>query len=205
VVPEIANLPDPADIDCLMVMGGPMSAWDDGKYPWMRAEKDLIETMVRLGKPVLGVCLGAQLLAAVLGARTYRGEREEIGWFQVESTDSSRGDPVGNCLPKTFETFLWHGDSFDLPEGATHLARSETFAHQAFRCGSALALQFHLEARPDWVKRIAARDADQLTPSGSVQTVDRILSTPESVYRTNNRLMDRLLDAWMVQIASGED
>jgi GMP synthase (glutamine-hydrolysing) len=197
IVPQLPELPAHGDIDCLVLMGGPMSAWEEDKHAWLGVEKRLIESMLRAGKPVLGICLGAQLLADVLGARTYRGERQEIGWFRVEATLEAARDPVGRCLPDSFETFLWHADSFDLPEGALHLARTAVFERQAFRYGSALALQFHLEVRPDWVARIASRDAGQLVPGASVQGLERILSATDDLYRANNRLLDQLLDAWM--------
>lgn len=197
IVPQTPRLPAHDSIDCLVVMGGPMSAWDEGRYAWLGPEKRLIESMLRARKPVLGICLGAQLLADVLGARTYRGERQEIGWFSVQATGESASDPVGRCLPATFETFLWHADSFEVPDGALHLARSAVFESQAFRYGSALALQFHLEVRRDWVARIASRDAAQLVPGASVQGAERILCASDALYRTNNRLLDRLLDAWM--------
>jgi GMP synthase-like glutamine amidotransferase len=203
IVPQSPALPELQSLDCLVVMGGPMSAWEEDRYRWLRAEKRLIESMIREDKPVLGICLGAQLVAQVLGARAYRGDIPEIGWFAVQATRESADHPVGRCLPDAFETFLWHADSFDLPEGAVHLARSTVFEHQAFAYGSALALQFHLEARPDWVGRIAARDARQLVPGPSVQGLERILSAPPAVYRDNNRLMDRLLDAWMGAARSG--
>jgi GMP synthase-like glutamine amidotransferase len=184
----------------LVVMGGPMSAWDDDKHPWLRDEKRLIDAMMRSGRPVLGICLGAQLVADVLGARTYRGDRPEIGWLPVEATRESAADPVGRQLPAAFETFLWHADSFDLPRGAVPLARSAQFEQQGFVCGSALALQFHLEVRADWVERIARRDAEQLVPSPSVQGLDAILSAPADLYAANNGLMDRLLDAWIASV-----
>jgi GMP synthase (glutamine-hydrolysing) len=174
-----------------------MSAWEEDKYAWLTAEKRLIGAMLRAGKPVLGVCLGAQLLADVLGVRTYRGERQEVGWLPVEALPECAGDPVGRCLPASFETFLWHADSFDLPAGALHLARSAVFEVQAFRHASALALQFHLEVRRDWVARIATRDAAQLVPGASVQGLERILGAPDALYRANNRILDRLLDSWM--------
>jgi GMP synthase (glutamine-hydrolysing) len=190
-------LPDPDELDCLVVMGGPMSAWEEREHPWLRSEKRLIEHMIELGKPLLGICLGAQLVADVLGARIYRGARQEIGWFTLEATGEAANEPVGRCLPHTFDAFLWHADSFDLPSGAVHLARSEAYQQQAFVYGSALALQFHLEVRPEWVRCIAERDADQLIPDRSVQGMERIVSVPESLYRANNRLLDRLLDAWL--------
>lgn len=197
IIPSVPSLPAPADLDCLVVLGGPMSAWDEDKHPWMTAEKRLLEALIVAGKPVLGICLGAQLLADVLGARTYRGEHREIGWCRVEATFDSRAHRVGAVLPKAFETFLWHGDSFDIPQGAAHIARSAAFESQAFVRDRVLALQFHLEVRPDWVRRIVARDAGQLVPSEHVQPLQTIVGKPEELYRANNAIMDKLLDRWL--------
>lgn len=197
LVPTAAVLPQPRDVDCLVVLGGPMSAWDDVRFPWLTAEKQILRTFVEAEKPVLGICLGAQLLAGVLGARTYPGPRPEIGWFPVWSTKGAHGHPVGAVLPERFETFLWHGDTFDLPDGALGIAGSAAFANQAFVWNRVLALQFHLEVRPDWVRRLTERDAAQLVEAEYVQSVGTVLGKPKVVYRANNDLMDRLLDRWL--------
>lgn len=197
IVPAVPSLPAPEDFDCLVVLGGPMSAWDDGKHPWLTAEKRLLEAVIAAEKPILGICLGAQLLADVLGARTYAGRYKEIGWQRVAATAESRANPVGAILPDAFETFLWHGDSFDIPQGAAHIARSAAFESQAFVWERALALQFHLEVRPDWVRRIAGRDAGELAESDYVQSLETILGKPDDLYRANNALMERLLDCWL--------
>ncbi|MCG6862476.1 MAG: type 1 glutamine amidotransferase [Chromatiaceae bacterium] len=197
VVPSVPSLPTPDDLDCLVVLGGPMSAWEEEKYPWLTAEKRLLECLIEAGKPILGICLGAQLVADVLGARTYIGMHKEIGWHLVEATTESRIHPVGAVLPSSFETFLWHGDSFDIPDGATQIARSAAFESQAFVWNRVLALQFHLEVRPDWVGRITARDAGELVDSGFVQSLDTILGKPQELYRLNNAIMERLLDRWL--------
>ncbi len=196
LVPLATSLPQPEAVDCLVILGGPMSAWDDAGYPWLRAEKYLLETFIRAERPVLGICLGAQLLADVLGARVYPGEHSEIGWFPVSATQQSRAHPLGAVLPKRFDTFLWHGDTFDLPAGAVHLASSEVVPHQAFAWGRALGLQFHLEARPDWVQRLVRRDAGQLVVADYIQPVTQVLSRAQTLYQANNALMDRLLDQW---------
>lgn len=197
LVPEAVRLPTPADTDCLVVLGGPMSAWEDARYPWLSAEKRLLEAFIAAGRPVLGICLGAQLLAEVLGAQTYRGPHQEIGWFDVDTTPQSQTHRLGALLPARFETFLWHGDTFDIPAGAVHLARSTAYPHQAFAWERVLALQFHLENRPDWVERLVARDADQLIASRTVQSAQAILATAPAAYRANNRLMEQLLDHWL--------
>lgn len=180
-----------------------MSVWEAERHPWLSDEKRLIESLIESGKPVLGICLGAQLLAAVLGAHVYRGGQQEVGWFPVRSVPEARQDPVGRVLPDRFETFLWHGDTFGIPDGAVRIAGSDAYQNQGFRSGGILALQFHLEVRPDWVRRIAARDASQLATSRYVQTVDTILGKPEAIYRDNNALMDRLLDRWLEEIDTG--
>ncbi len=199
IVPALPSLPSLSDLDCLVVLGGPMSVWEEDKHPWLTAEKRLMEDLIEAGKPILGICLGAQLLADVLGARTYRGEHMEIGWRRVEASAESRTHPVGSVLPDAFETFLWHGDSFDIPDGATHVARSAAFESQAFVFERALALQFHLEVRPDWVRRIAARDAGALAASEHVQSLEVVLGKPETLYRANNAIMERLLDCWLAK------
>jgi len=197
IVPAVPSLPAPEDLDCLIVLGGPMSVWEEVEYTWMKAEKRLMEALIAAGKPILGICLGAQLLADVLGARTYTGKQKEIGWRFVETTAESRAHPVGAVLPDTFETFLWHADSFDLPDGATHIARSALFESQAFVWEQVLALQFHLEVRPDWVRKIVERDAGELKESEYVQPRETVLGKPEGLYRANNAVMERLLDCWL--------
>jgi GMP synthase (glutamine-hydrolysing) len=128
----------------LIVMGGPMGVYEGDRYPFLRSEQDLIRKAADSGVPVLGICLGAQLVAAALGARVYPGPRKEIGWYEVERVETS--DPVMSTLPASFMAFHWHGDTFDLPEGATRLARSALYENQAFRWGrNVYALQFHFE------------------------------------------------------------
>ncbi len=194
------ELPRPEHVDCLVVMGGPMSVWEEDKHPWLKQEKQLLEDFLRAGRPILGICLGAQLLAEVLGARVYRGEHREIGWFPVKRTLQSLQSPIGALLPDSFDTFLWHGDTFDLPGGATHLLSSDRAPHQAFSWEQALALQFHLEATPDWVQRLISRDADQLQASSDVQSLTAILAKTENAYRAGNLLLEELLDAWLTQV-----
>ena len=195
---ETPGLPTPQQADCLVVLGGPMSAWEEKKYPWLNQEMRTMEAFMAAGKPVLGICLGAQLLARILGARLYRGSCSEIGWFPVDATPQARNHPIGEVMPDRFEAFLWHGDTFDIPESAVHLAESAAFPNQAFALGGVLALQFHLEARPDWVKRLSLRDADQLEISNTVQSAEAMLAVPEETFRENNLIMERLLDRWLL-------
>ncbi len=107
-------------------------------------------------------------------------------------------------MPERFEAFLWQGDTFDIPEGAVHLAESAAFPNQAFALGQALALQFHLEVRPDWVKKLSLRDADQLEISDTVQSAEAMLTVPEETFRENNLIMERLLDRWLRYALEGD-
>jgi GMP synthase-like glutamine amidotransferase len=135
-----------ADLGGLVILGGPMGVYEEDRYPSLGAERQLARRAVEQGLPVLGICLGAQLLASALGARVYPGPRKEIGWQPLVLTEAGSADPVLGSLTKTPVVFHLHGDTFDLPAGAVHLARSAGYAMQAFRVGTrAYGLQFHLE------------------------------------------------------------
>lgn len=138
-------LPDWRAFDGIIAMGGPMGAYEEEHFPWLSAEKRLLAEAVRAGTPVWGVCLGAQLLAASLGARVYRGPEPEVGVLPVEVTAAASRDPVFSCLPARLRALQWHGDTFELPPGATRLASSTAYPHQAFVVQRAYGLQFHLE------------------------------------------------------------
>jgi GMP synthase (glutamine-hydrolysing) len=145
-----AAVPQPDDVEGLVVMGGPMGVYETDKHPFLAEECNLIAELVRRNRPVLGVCLGAQLLACALGARVFRGHGPEIGFGSVQLTAEGKSDaligPNGPSLP----VFHWHGDTFDLPEGSTLLASSAEYAHQAFRFGRCVyGLQFHIEPDSD--------------------------------------------------------
>jgi GMP synthase-like glutamine amidotransferase len=145
------SLPTDGSIDGLVVMGGPMGVHDDGDHPWLVAERDLIGAVADAGKPVLGVCLGAQQVALALGAEVTTGPAPEVGLGQVELTTAGRRDPVfgpeyGGLADTALPCVHWHRDTFSLPAGAVHLAATRAFPHQAFRWGTAVyGLQFHVE------------------------------------------------------------
>ena len=141
-----STLPNPEDISGLIVMGGPMGAYETEKYPFLARECALISEVVRRDRPVLGVCLGAQLLAKSLGARVFSGPASEIGFGSVHLAPAASADPVFAASGTDVPVFHWHGDTFDLPIGATLLASSSTYAQQAFRFGRCVyAFQFHIE------------------------------------------------------------
>ncbi len=140
------TLPNLEDISGLIVMGGPMGVYETERYPFLAQECALISEMVTRDRPVLGVCLGAQLLAKSLGARVFPGSASEIGFGSVQLTPAASADRVFASSGVAMPVFHWHGDTFDLPIGATLLASSPAYAHQAFRFGQCIyALQFHLE------------------------------------------------------------
>jgi GMP synthase (glutamine-hydrolysing) len=154
-----ATLPDISTAAGLILMGGPMSANDD--LPYLRQELEVIRQSVERRQPVLGVCLGSQLIAKALGGRVYPNPVKEIGWFDVHLTDSGRHDPVLSALDSSETLFHWHGETFDLPPGAEWLAYSDACRHQAFRVGpNVYGLQFHLEVTPEMIADWCSQDAN---------------------------------------------
>jgi len=155
------------DAGGLIVMGGPMGVYEQDRYPHLKDELRLIEAALKAGKPVLGVCLGSQLLAAALGAVVRKGPHKEIGWYRVRLSDAAAADRLWNNAPREFMALHWHGDVFDLPAGAVNLAASELTAHQAFRYGnSAYGLLFHLEMTGEMIAAMAAAFGDELHEAG---------------------------------------
>jgi len=140
------NLPDINKVDWLIIMGGPMSVNEEDEYPWLTDEKRFVKEAIEKGKIVIGICLGAQLITDVLGAKVYKNVYKEIGWFQVHFTESAKKLPLFSSFPDEMMVFHWHGETFDLPEGAIHLAESEGCKNQAFIYkDKVLGLQFHFE------------------------------------------------------------
>jgi GMP synthase (glutamine-hydrolysing) len=149
-------LPDWREFDLIVAMGGPMSVNDEDEHPWLVAEKRLIREAVEAGVGYWGACLGVQLLAASLGARVYAGPKPEVGVLGVTLTDEGADDPVFAGLPRELPTLQWHGDTFDLPEGAVRLAESPAYSNQAFRYGrAAYGVQFHVEVTPEMAREWA--------------------------------------------------
>jgi GMP synthase-like glutamine amidotransferase len=185
------RLPALEEIDLLVVMGGPMSVNDEADYPWLVEEKAFVRQAIAAEMPVLGICLGAQLMASAMGARVYPHAVKEIGWFPVQGVTLS-GE--GFRFPETVAVFHWHGETFDLPEGALHLARSEACVNQAFQIGRrAIGLQFHIETTPASAEAIATHCRDELVPAATVQSGETILAATPERYRQINRLMAELL------------
>lgn len=186
-------LPKVDDFDVLIVMGGPMGVNDEASIPWIATEKQLIREAIAAGKKVLGVCLGAQLIASALGARVYRNAEREIGWHEIRRTPEAAAHPLGSALPDRYAVFHWHGDTFDLPAGAVRLAESVGCRHQAFAIGSnVLAFQFHMEMTPEWAAKLIDGCRDELGPAPYVQSADAI-AAPAARFAAMNERMSAML------------
>jgi GMP synthase-like glutamine amidotransferase len=170
------TLPSLADFDMLTVMGGPMSANDEAQLGWLGREIALVREAIAADKTVLGICLGAQIIAKALGARVYPGSAKEIGWFPVQRTTGSH--PLFEGLPDSFTPFHWHGETFDLPHEATLLAKSKITQTQAFAVGQrVLGLQFHMEETEESVRALLKGAAHEIGDGAFEQQPGTILAS----------------------------
>lgn len=189
---ESATMPDLKSLGLLVVMGGPMSVHDEAEFPWLSLEKQLIHEAIRSQIPVLGICLGAQLIASVLGARVYPNPVKEIGWFPVRNVPTEEDSMYR--FPASETVFHWHGETFDLPSGARRLAHSEGCENQAFQWGrSVIGLQFHLETTAASARELVSHCRSELIPARYVQSKEEILSALPERYRSINQRMDSVL------------
>ncbi|HJX30328.1 MAG TPA: type 1 glutamine amidotransferase [Thermodesulfobacteriota bacterium] len=142
------------DYDAVVTMGGPMNVYEDEKYPFLRDEVNFLTQTMDRGVPILGICLGAQMIARACGASVFKASQKEVGWSEVFLTDTGKKDMLFRGLSETLPVFQWHEDTFELPVGGHLLATSAVCPHQAFRCSNAYGLQFHVEVTPqilfDW-------------------------------------------------------
>jgi GMP synthase-like glutamine amidotransferase len=160
---ENQPLPPVDSFDMLVIMGGGMRVYEEDRFPWLAAEKRLIEQAIRSDKAVLGICLGAQLIASALGAAVYKNTQKEIGWFPVTLTREGASSRFCRTWPRTLQAFHWHGDTFDIPKGARCTAFSKATKNQAFEYGAkTVALQYHIEATPESVARFAEECAKEI-------------------------------------------
>ncbi len=147
------HLPRPDDFEGVVILGGPMNVYEEHRYPFLRKEDIFIKEAIQRGKAVLGICLGAQLVAKALGAKVIKAPVKEIGWFDVSLTKVGSRDPLFSGLPNTLPVFQWHEDTFDLPSAGKLIATSNPILHQAFRYGeNAYGLQFHLEVTEEMIR-----------------------------------------------------
>ncbi len=184
------SLPGMNDFDMLIIMGGPMGVYDTEQYPWLATELDFIKEAIESNKPVLGICLGSQFIAAALGAKVYPGTVKEIGWFPIqvfnqEILQFEQKDPV---------VFHWHGDTFDLPEGAQLLASTQEVPHQAYIYKKTIGLQFHIEQTETTIVEMLQNCGEELNENGTkMQDVESIINTKE-YFSTNKKVMFKVLD-----------
>jgi GMP synthase-like glutamine amidotransferase len=186
-------LPRMSDFDWLIILGGPMNIYEEDRYPWLSKEKEFIHQAIASDKIVLGICLGAQLMADELGSKVQRNVHREIGWFPVKLTPQSKASRIFRVLPEEFMALHWHGDTFELPPGAVHTAESQACKNQAFELGKAIGLQFHLESSLGSLERLLLNSADELTDGQYVQKPEEILTHLDR-FPELCRLMDIFLD-----------
>ena len=185
------SLPPGDSFDWLVIMGGPMGVGDSLRYPWLEAEGAFIREAIDAGKTVLGVCLGAQLIAAALGARVSANSRREIGWFPLHG--SAEKHPLVELLHGC-TAFHWHGDTFAIPRGAVHLASSEACQNQAFALHDRVfGFQFHLETTAESARGLLEHCSDELDGSRYVQGSEQILQHGER-FADINRTMTAVLE-----------
>lgn len=177
---------DPGNYSGLIILGGPMNVYEEDKFPYLKDEDILIKKAVKNDMPVLGICLGGQLIAKATGAKVKKGTKKEIGWYDLKLTKDSRQDKVFNSLPGTIKVFQWHGDTFDIPDGAVHLAGSELFSNQAYRVGSSIyGLQFHLEVTQKMINRWISEYKEELSTLDYINAGRIISDTPAYIDNLN--------------------
>ncbi|HMK72348.1 MAG TPA: type 1 glutamine amidotransferase [Myxococcaceae bacterium] len=186
----------------LIVLGGPMGVYESDRYPRLVDEQQLIRTALASRVPVLGICLGSQLLASALGARVYPAPAKEIGWYDVTLEPKAGSDPLFSGAPERFKALHWHGDVFDLPDGAVPLARSAMTPHQAFGYrGVAWGLLFHLEAGVEEVRKMAAAFPEEVaTVDGGAE---RLVADAERFYGETAEMGQQVLSRWLGLLVRG--
>lgn len=195
------QLPALERFDMLVVMGGPMSIHDEHEHVWLKAEKWFIQQVIDAGKPVLGICLGAQLIADVLGATIAQGREKEIGWFPITLSPEFAASNLGQRFPETMTVFHWHGETFTIPDGAQRIASSEVCENQGFIYNDrVVGLQFHLETTRVSAESIIGNSMHELVEAPFIQSEDEMIAD-EMRFTEVNRLMQIFLEYLAEQAA----
>ncbi|MGE5416808.1 MAG: type 1 glutamine amidotransferase [Acidobacteriota bacterium] len=185
--------PEIGEFDWLIILGGPMNVDEDDKYPWLMPEKQFIRKAIEAGKVVLGLCLGAQLIARVMGAEVTRNEHQEIGWFSVAMTSDGIRSEVFSALPPSLIVFQWHGDTFSIPKGAVRIAGSEACPNQAFEYnGRVIGLQFHLEYSRDSIEQLIKNCGSEIVAGRYIQSAEYMLGQAEYLQVAEQNLLKLL-------------
>jgi GMP synthase-like glutamine amidotransferase len=186
-------LPDINACDALLIMGGYMNVDDEAQFPWLKQEKELIRSAVSAGKKIMGICLGSQLIAAVLGARVYAGIGKEIGFYPLRFTDAALAHPFFNHFQNPYTVFHWHGDTFDLPDAATLIASTVPCKHQAYLIhDKILGLQFHFEMNEGVIEDMLTHDGHELEEKGD------FISTKEAIRNNSHYLEQNKQDLFLL-------
>lgn len=187
-----SDLPELTNIDLIIVLGGPMSVNDGSEFPWLQEERAFIAAAIASGKAILGICLGSQMIAQVLGASIYPNEEAEIGWFPISVAPIDSGT---FAFPESLKVFHWHGETYDLPDGAIRLASSAACLNQAFQVGEkVIGLQFHLETTPESAESIIKNCADELIAGRYIQTASEMRAVQAHGYTAINKQMVNVLE-----------
>ncbi len=191
------------EFDWLIVLGGPMNVYQEAAFPFLKGEKHFIERTLRAGKMVLGICLGSQLIADVLGAKVVRNEHEEIGWFPVELTAEAADAKIFSALPHAFTTFHWHGEMFEIPTGAQRMAHSAACQNQAFVYGeNVCGVQFHPEVTKESLRLMLQYESEDLKTGEFIQTAEEMIGEATR-FDGNAALLNCLLDSIELQRRKG--
>jgi GMP synthase (glutamine-hydrolysing) len=181
-------------MDMVIIMGGPMSVFDFHMHPWMEEEIEWVKNFIKQEKPVLGICLGAQIIATALGGEVYPGPYKEIGWHNLQFLPSLGAFRICKELPATRKVFHWHGDTFSIPEGAIRIASSQAFPNQGFIFGNhVVALQFHLELTPESVRTLLENCRDELVEGPHIEPEAEILAEKVN-FEINQQVLFQFLD-----------
>jgi GMP synthase-like glutamine amidotransferase len=209
---EAPAFPSQEEFDVLVIMGGPMGVYEEEKYAWMKEEKAFIKTTIAAGKKVVGICLGAQLIAAVCGAKVYPNKEKEIGWWPVQKIAPQNIQPQAGVLspiaekaaalisglPATFTTFHWHGDTFDLPPGAALLFSTPVCTNQGFLLNNQVAgLQFHFEATPNLVEQMVTHSGDELVNAPYIQPGTQMQALSAQYEATQEKQLQYFINAFL--------
>ncbi|TDT71871.1 GMP synthase-like glutamine amidotransferase [Hypnocyclicus thermotrophus] len=188
---ENYKLPNINDIDILVILGGPMNIYEEKQYPFLKEEKTFIKQVINANKKIIGICLGAQLIADLLGSKVVKNKEKEIGWFNVKKVSNHK---FLYNVPTEFKTMHWHGDKFLIPDKAEKIFESEACDNQGFIFNNIIALQFHLEMKKENIISIIDNSNDELTENKNyIQSKNQILNQLENI-EINNKIMQTILE-----------